>query len=458
MTLLRPVLHLTLLLLALAGCASPRSARPTAEAPASPPSRMSLTEELALREGWIAQRHAQLLPMMRRHGVSMWIVVTEEFHEDPMIPVMVTPRPLAGNRDLFVFVDAGDAGLVAYALTAYTEENLRKLFQTPFEPTRRDWQKAALAKVVEDHAPQTIAIAHQGLRGHDRSLTHASYQFLREVLGDEAQKKFIPAAPLIEEVADTRLESEKEHYRRLVQLTSDIVQKLFSDATITPGKTTIGDVRRALFDEVGRQGFGLWFQPDLRLQRAGVPNPMSRGFLAVALEDQVIQRGDLLHVDFGIVGLGLSTDFQRMAYVLREGETEPPAGLTAALANTHALQDAMMSAALPGKSSAAVYEEAMAAMKARGIEAMLYSHPLGFHGHALGPAIDFRAAAQRDSPRPLRSGSYVAVELNTQTAVPEWNGQKVYMMEEDPAHLTEQGFQFFVPRQERLILIGAPRG
>jgi Xaa-Pro dipeptidase len=94
-------------------------------------------------------------------------------------------------------------------------------------------------------------------------------------------------------------------------------------------------------------------------------------------------------------------------------------------------------------------------MKAKGIEAMIYSHPLGNHGHALGPSIDFRSA-RRDPggrPRPLRPNSWISIELSTTSAVPEWDGQKVFFMEEDPAYLTDDGYRFFRPRQESFYLV-----
>src|SRR4030095_12968724 len=100
-----------------------------------------------------------------------------------------------------------------------------------------------------------------------------------------------------------------------------------------------------------------------------------------------------------------------------------------------------------------VYEAAMAEMKEKGIEAQIYCHPLGNQGHGLGAGIDFRSTERPEAgAKRLRDGSYIAIELNTQTAVPEWDGQKVYVMMEDPAYLTAEGFKFFVPRQGRFYL------
>jgi Xaa-Pro aminopeptidase len=439
-------------------CAHQAAAPPAARA-------LPLSRQIELREEWLVQRHALLLEMMRRQGVAMWIVVNEEFHDDPVTAWVAPPRPYAGGRDLFVFADSGDRGLLRYALTGYAEANLLRFFESP-ESFRK--VKEGLRDLVMKLSPKTIALSfeppgYKPSRGVTRSLTKSSYGFLVDALGPENEKRFVPAGPLIEEYLDTRLPAERAPYQQLVEVTEELARRALSNEVIVPGRTTVGEVRRWLFDRLSEAGYTTWFQPDLRVQRRGQGAGLSRGFLAVAEESVVIQRGDLVHLDFGITGLGLNTDWQKMAYVLREGETDAPAGLKAALANTNALQDSVTSAARPGRPAAEVYEEAMArnqkrgeALKARGQPApvaQIYSHPLGAQGHGLGPSIDFRAAQRQEPLRPLRKGSYLAVELNTRTAVPEWDGQDVFAMQEDPAELTDEGYRFFVPRQTAFYLI-----
>ncbi|MBZ4422423.1 M24 family metallopeptidase [Myxococcus sp. RHSTA-1-4] len=432
----------------LAACATPGRRGTVADAPRLLP----WSEQIAAREAWLEKRHALLLEMMRRHGVGMWIIVNEEFHDDPLTQFVAPPRPYAGNRDVFVFVDAGAEGLKRVALTGYAEASLKRFFELPEEGrTLRE----VLAELDTRYQPKSIGLGIGGSRGVTRSLTRDGYAFLLALLGAGAEARFVSAAPLIEEYLDTRLPEEWEHYRTLVALTEAVVKEAFSPAVVVPGKTTVGDVRRWLYDRLWELGVDTWFQPDLRVQRRGMVNGTSRGFLAPSTEDVVIQRGDLLHVDFGITYMGLNSDWQKMAYVAREGETDVPEGLKRALANTHALQDALMlRASRPGRSSAEVYEQTLAEMKEKGIEAMVYSHPLGNQGHALGAHIDFRSARRKEEPRMLREGSYIAIELSTATAVPEWDGQKVYVMQEDPAYLTAEGWKFFVPRQEAFYFIG----
>ncbi|HVR44583.1 MAG TPA: M24 family metallopeptidase [Thermoanaerobaculia bacterium] len=411
------------------------------------------SEQNRVRDAWLVKRHGMILEMMRRHGFDWWIVVNEEFHDDPLTEVIAPARPYAGNRDLFVFIDTGTR-LRKVAISGYAEEVLARFFESPDEPRPA---REVLPAIYREHEPETIALGIGGRRGVTRSLTHDSWRMLGEILGAEAAKKFVSAEPLIEEYFDTRLPEEWEHYRDLVALTDSMVRQAFSSRAIEPGITTVGALRDFLYDRLWDCGVDTWFQPDFRIQRAGRVNATSRGFLAVSSENEVIRRGDLLHVDFGVSYMGLHSDWQKMAYVLREGESEPPPGIRRALANTIALQDVLMKSARPGMAAGEVYRRTMAAMDERGIEAQIYSHPLGNHGHALGASIDFRSASRDDAAaRTLRPGSYISIELNTATAIPEWDGQKVWIMEEDPAYLTPDGYRFFVPRQEELYLIGTP--
>ena len=239
-------------------------------------------------------------------------------------------------------------------------------------------------------------------------------------------------------------------------MTEVLARRALSNEVITPGRTAVGDVRRWLYTQSAALGLRPWFQPDLRVQRRKTAeDKTASGFLQVAKESTIIERSDVVHLDFGLIYMGLSSDWQKMAYVLREGESDAPAGLRKALANTNLVQDALARLSRPDKPAGDVYEQTMAEMKSKGIAAMIYSHPLGNQGHGLGASIDFRSA-KRDPKEPgklLRKGSYLAMELNSQTEIPEWGGQKVTMMAEDPAYLTDQGWKFFRPRQEKLFLI-----
>ena len=417
------------------------------------PKLLSLREQQRVRESWLKKRlDTMLLPMMRQHKIDMWIVTNEEFHADPVTAYIAPPLPYVGRRDYFVFADRGGNKLDRIAIVRYTEEHLGLFFEVLNPPGREIGP--TLRRLVEERKPKTIALNIGGMRGATDGLTHDAYKFLTDAVGPDYASRFVSAAPLIVEYMDTRLPEELEHYRTAVEVTEVLTQRAFSNEVITPGKTTAGDVRWWFLQQVNNLGLDVWFQPDLRIQRHNKEPGKTQQFLSVTSESEVIQRGDVIHIDCGVNYMGLSTDWQKMGYVLKQGEKDVPEGLKKALTNTNRLQDALFTHIKPGVKGFEVYDATMADMKNLGIEAMIYSHSVGNQGHALGASIDFRRPTAGTSLEPpFREGSYTAIELNTSTPVPEWGGQKVTIMMEDDAYLTKDGMKWFRPRQTAFYVI-----
>jgi len=417
------------------------------------PKLPTVREQLATRERWLKTRlDTMLLPMMRRHKIDMWVVTNEEFHPDPVVPYVAPPVPYQGRRDFFIFCDRGAERLERIAVVRYAEERLGRFFEVVNPPGRET--AAALRKIVEERNPKAIALNFGGARGATGGLTYDAHKFLADALGPEYAARFVSAAPLVVEYMDTRLPDELEHYRTAAQITDILTRHAFSNEVIKPGKTTVGDVRWWFLQQVSRLGLDVWFHPDIRVQRRNRETGKTQQFLSVADESVVLERGDVIHIDCGINYMGLSTDWQKMGYILLPGERDAPEGLRRALANTNRLQDALFTHIKAGAYGHEVYDATMADMKREGIEAMIYSHSVGNQGHALGASIDFRRpSAGAPAEPPFREGSYTSIELNTSTPVAEWGGQKVTVMMEDDAYLTREGMRWFRPRQTSFYLI-----
>lgn len=428
-------------------CAQNKSSEPI---PALP-KLLSLREQMETRKAWLKKRFdTLLLPMMRKHNVSMWIVTNEEFHTDPVTDAITPPVPIVGRRDFFMFVDNGKT-LEKFAIVRYEEEQLKSFYDLQTPP--RDQIGATLKKIVTGHDPKTIALNMGGGRGQSDGITHDAYKYLAETLGKDYEMRFISGGKLIADYLDTRLPEELDEYRKAVLATDVLTRRAFSNEVITPGKTTVGDVRWWFLQQINNLGLTTWFQPDLRVQRQAKANANSQQFLSVADESTILEPGDVLHIDCGLNYMGLSTDWQKHAYILKKGERDAPEGLKAALKNTNRLQDALFSVARVGMTGAETYEKTMTEMKRQNIEAMIYSHPIGTQGHGLGASIDFRRAAIGGDEERFRLNSFTSIELNTSTVVPEWNNQKVTIMGEDDAVMTANGFQFIRPRQTEFYLI-----
>jgi len=414
------------------------------------PRLLTQREQMDVREMWLKKRlDTLLLPMMRKHGIAMWMVVNEEFNSDPATEYIVPPIPMVGSRDFFIFADTGEK-LEKIAIVRYSEERLKNHYQ--MISVSRDKLAETLRATIAKYKPKNIALNINGSRGQQNGLSQASHKMLADTLGAETEKKFVSAANFLTDFFDTRLPEELEHYRNAVLVTDILTRRAFSNEVITPGKTTVGDVRWWFLQQINNLGLTTWFQPDIRVQRKTKSSGTDQQFLSTAEESTILERGDLIHIDCGLNYMGLSTDWQKHGYLLQKGEKDVPAGMKTALRNTNALQDAIFRVARPETTGSEVYEAAMAEMKSKNIEAMIYSHPIGTHGHGLGASIDFRKAIGGAAER-FRLGSYTSIELNTSTILPEWNNQKITVMAEDDAVMTVNGYQFIRPRQTEFYLI-----
>jgi Xaa-Pro aminopeptidase len=248
---------------------------------------------------------------------------------------------------------------------------------------------------------------------------------------------------------ETRIAGEMEIYPGIVSLAHALIGRAFSREVITPGETTADDVRWWYRQEFARLGLTPWFHPSVGIQREGA--------LGMLGGDEIIQPGDLLWTDVGITYLRLNTDTQHLAYVLKPGETEAPAGLTAGLHATNRVQDILLKHFQTGRSG----NETLALARAEAIEAgydpSIYTHPIGNHGHGAGPAIGFWDN-QNPDPRgagPVRANTAWAIELTSYSAVPEWGSQRVDFRSEEDAFFDGESVRFLDGRQTELTLISS---
>jgi Xaa-Pro aminopeptidase len=227
---------------------------------------------------------------------------------------------------------------------------------------------------------------------------------------------------------------------------------------ITPGVTRAKEIKWFFEETIAELGVGgvPWFEIHVAVQRYDPETGSMIPYVHPAPDDLVFQRGDIIHLDCGFDYLGFASDWQKVAYILREGESEVPEGLRAALANANVVHEAFASAPRPGMTG---WEATLAiASKLEGVDFLpsLYSHPIGFHGHALGPSInarnmDLSSPPERDSH--LRDGSYRSIEFSATTRVPEYNGGEVRIPMEDDAYLTRDGYVYFRPYQTEWYVI-----
>jgi Xaa-Pro aminopeptidase len=420
---------------------------------------LPLREQADVRDRWLTQRLLDLLPgLMDRADIDLWLVIGREYNEDPVLPTLLPATWLSARRRTILALHRSDDGVTAAAVSRYPVGQFVPAW-SPDEDAgvpAEESQWAVVRRIVEQAEPRRIGVDVSAEFALADGLSSTEHEHLVAALGPYADR-LTSAEELAIGWLETRLPEEIAVLHALNRLAHEVIAEAFSPAVVTVGASTALDVAWWIRQRFADLGVGAWFQPTVGLQRAGVPLVEERGTTLPAVPyDAVVEPGDLLHCDVGLSSLGLTTDTQRNAYVLRPGETDAPAGLRAALAAGNRMQDVTTAAMVPGRTGNEVLAAARAAAAAEGLDGDVYSHPVGYHGHGAGPAIgmwDAQGGVPGAGDRPLHLDTVYALELCVRAPVPEWGGQTVRMALEQGVSLTADGVGYLDGRQTELILV-----
>ncbi|MCZ2807508.1 M24 family metallopeptidase [Modestobacter sp. VKM Ac-2983] len=434
----------------------------TADRVAPDPTRtvpLPLREQADVRDRWLTQRLLDVLPgLMDRAEIDLWVVVGREYNEDPVLPTLLPATWLSARRRTILLFHRSDDGVTAAAVSRYPVGQFLGSWDADEQPglTAEESQWAAVRRFVDQAAPRRIGVDVSATFAHADGLAHTEHDLLVRALGPHAEK-LVSAEQLAVGWLETRLPEEIAALHALNRLAHEVIAEAFSPAVVTVGETTALDVAWWIRQRFADLGVDAWFQPTVGLQRAGTPLTDERGTVLPGVPyDAAIEPGDLVHCDVGLSSLGLMTDTQRNAYVLRPGEHAAPAGLVSALAVGNRMQDLTTAALHPGRTGDEVLAAARAAAAAAGIDGDVYSHPVGVHGHGAGPAIgmwDQQDGVPGAGSALVHPDTVYALELCVRVPVAEWGGQLVRMALEQGIALTAAGVEYLDERQTKLILI-----
>lgn len=403
----------------------------------------------------LQQRLEQLLPpLMTRSNIDMWLLISREYNEDPVLKTMLPATWLsARRRTMLVIVNPGDGQpLQRYAVARY---DVGSAFKKAWDTQRQPDQWQALVDLIKRYNPKRIGINQSQHFGHADGMVATELALLQQSLGPELAKRLVSAEALAVGWLESRTAAELQHYRQLTQWGHQLIAEAFSNQVVTPGKTTTDDVVWWLRQRATELGLAVWFHPTVSIQRASSGQFDQIKAFSAAKSDNVIQPGDLLHVDFGLTYLRLNSDQQQHAYVLKPGETDAPTPLKQALAQGNLAQDLLTAQFKTGRSGNQMLAGALAAAKAKGLQATIYSHPIGHHGHAAGPTIgmwDNQQGIPGSGDYPLYPNTAYSIELNVALPIDGFNADSRVMLEED-GYFDGTQFHFFNGRQTRLHLI-----
>ena len=408
---------------------------------------LSTRERAALENRILAGRLDMIVPaIMREEGIDLWLMVAREYFEEPVVASMLDADNMhARRRTILIFSDPGE-GKPVERLTV-SRYGLGGLFAPAWNPDTQPDQWQAVADLIAARGPARIAINTSDLTQFGDGMTLSQYDKFMSALPVALHERVVSGAGLAVRWLETRTPVEIDLYPTIVRIAHAVIAEAFSRKVITPGVTTAEHVQWWYRDRLLALGLDPWFHPSVAIQREGVAG-MIEG-------EEVIQPGDLLWTDFGITYLRLNTDTQHLAYVLKPGETQAPAGLRQGLANTNRVQDMLTRHFAVGRSGNEILAMARAEALAAGLEPSIYTHPIGNHGHGAGPAIGFWDNQNAD-PRgsgPIRANTAWSIELTSYANVPEWGGQRVDFRTEEDAFFDGTSVRYIDGRQTAITLI-----
>ena len=298
-----------------------------------------MRDQAQVIDRWLDERIEMVLPqIMRRSGIDMWVIVSREYNEDPVLKTFLPSTWQSARRNtMLVIYDPGEGKkLETYAMARYA---VGKMFKKVWEPEKQPDQWKALAEFIASKNPKKIGVNKSEFFALADGISSMQYDQLMNALPANLKPRVGSAENVAIGWLETRTESEMAVYPQIVRMAKQIIAEGFSEKAIQPGVTTTDDVVWWYRDRIRELGFTTWFHPSVSIQRKDPESFEHLRAFSDRPEDQMILPGDLLHVDFGITYLRLNTDTQQHAYVLKTGEKEAPKFLQEAFKKGNRVQD-----------------------------------------------------------------------------------------------------------------------
>lgn len=419
------------------------------------PKTLNMRERSEVIDRLLNERIETILPkIMRRSKIDMWIIISREYNEDPVLKTFLPSTWQSARRNtMLVIYDPGEGKkLETYAMARYA---VGKMFKKAWDADKQPDQWKALADFVAEKKPKRIGVNRSKNFALADGISATHYDELLAALPANLKTRVTSAENLAIGWLETRTESEMAIYPHIVRMAHQIIAEGFSEKVVQPGVTTTDDVVWWYRDRIRELGFTTWFHPSVSIQRKDPESFEHLRAFSDRPEDQVILPGDLLHVDFGITYLRLNTDTQQHAYVLKQGEKEPPKFLQDAFKRGNRVQDILTSNFKTGRTGNQILKMSLDKCQTENIKCTIYTHPIGFHGHAAGTTIglwDQQGGVPFAGDYPLYENTAHSIELNAATFIKEWDKEIRIMLEEDAFFDGEKTY-YIDGRQKELMAI-----
>ena len=399
---------------------------------------MDLRAEAQRHDGLVRRRLDELVPkLLNETQIDCWVLISREYAEDPVLATMLPAEWMSARRRTILVLTANER-------VAVSRYPVGDLFASAWNPETEPNQWKHLVQMLEDINPERIGIGMNHDQAHSDGLTATEYALLMEALPKHLGSRVVSAGLLGVRWLETRLPEERSTLEEATAAAHRILRRGLSTDAVTPGVTTTDDLVWWYRQQVADAELGSWFHPTVTVQRQS--------------DDPIVEihRGDLIHVDFGVIYRGMCTDQQEHAYVLDGGEATAPQGLRDGIERANHAQDILLNNFIRGRSGNEILATSLDHCRARGLDATIYTHSIGYHGHGAGMTIglwDQQSGVPGVGDHVLNTDTAYSIELMVRSTVREWGDASVQFMLEQDAWFDGDSATWLDGRQEDLWLI-----
>lgn len=426
-------------------------------------------QQIKIRNSWLQKRFDEVLPLiMNREGIDLWIVCAREYNEDPVMMSMLPASMYSARRTTILVFHLQEDGSVKTMSLSRPGTGIDHLYEGVWvNPKGQNWDDLAgfiglesktdqtppetqwecLARIIREANPEKIGLNMSHDFAFGDGLTKTLYDEMVANWDAQYVERIVSAEALCVGWLEHRIDEEIAAYTGIMQIAHAIIAEAFSSRVVLPGATTNDDVKYFMIQKVIDLGLRPWFDFEVSILRRGVGR---------IDEETVLMPGDILHCDVGLTYLGLCTDTQQNAYILKTDETEVPDGITAVFEEAKKLQDIIIRHFKEGRSGNDILKRSREEAIEEGLKPCIYSHPIGYHGHGAGPTIglwDMQDGVPGNGDFPLHNRTVHSIELNVISSIPEWDDLEIMMGAETDVLFKDGEVHYLAGRQESFYLI-----
>ena len=414
---------------------------------------LSLRERADITNQILEDRLDTVVPqVMRAAGIDAWVLIAREYNEDPIVKTMLPATWLnARRRTVLMFIDQGpELGIARMAVARYP---VGDLFPGVWNPEQQPDQYERIAQILDEADPDRIALNYSDVYALADGLTYSEQRDFLQALPLRLRDRVVSSEAVAVGWLETRTAAEITTYKTVMEIAHGIIAEGFSSDVITPGVTSTEDLEWWFRQRVNDLGLQTWFHTSIEVERS---DRSKQEIAANNLDPSLLLRGDHVHIDFGISYLNLQTDTQQNAYILRERETDVPASLQLALQKGNELQDILTSNFQVGRTGNDILRRTRQQAQERGIGPIIYTHPIGLHGHAAGTTIgmwDKQEGVPGSGDYAMQPNTAYSIELTALVEIPEWSREPMRMKLEEDGFFDGRQFNYIAPRQTEYHII-----